>query len=269
MSRIRSIKPEFWTSEQVVECSPTARLLFIGFWNFADDNGVLPASPRQLKMLVFPGDDFTLEQISGMVDELLRQGLLAEFTGEDGRKYWCVTGWKAHQKIEKPSCKFPAPPAKFPKFADQSPTSRRPVADGVEWRGKEGKGRGKEGRVSAPARNVRSPKTPLPADLAITDSLQAWATEHGYLENLQQHLDSFRDKATAKDYRYTDWQAALRNAIRDDWAGLRKQAAPGGGRIRRESGITVPVTPQGAEFDTLLRNLSRPALEGELVHASH
>ncbi|MFZ1325932.1 MAG: hypothetical protein WAT67_07910 [Candidatus Contendobacter sp.] len=46
-------------------------------------------------------------------------------------------------------------------------------------------------------------------------------------------------------------------------------AAPGGGRIRRESGITVPVTPQGAEFEALLRNLSRPALEGELAHASH
>ena len=39
MARIRSIKPEFWTAEQVMECSPMARLLFIGMWNFCDDGG--------------------------------------------------------------------------------------------------------------------------------------------------------------------------------------------------------------------------------------
>ena len=29
MARIRSVKPEYWTSEQVMECSPTARLLLL------------------------------------------------------------------------------------------------------------------------------------------------------------------------------------------------------------------------------------------------
>ena len=46
MARIRTIKPEFWTSEQVVDCSPTARLLFIGLWNFCDDGGVHPDLKR-------------------------------------------------------------------------------------------------------------------------------------------------------------------------------------------------------------------------------
>jgi len=50
MARIRTIKPEFWVSEQVGECSPNARLLFIGMWNFCDDRGVHPAKPnRSLK----------------------------------------------------------------------------------------------------------------------------------------------------------------------------------------------------------------------------
>ena len=36
-----------WTSEQIVECSPIARLLFIGMWNFCDDGGNhLPAQRR-------------------------------------------------------------------------------------------------------------------------------------------------------------------------------------------------------------------------------
>jgi len=139
MARIRTIKPEFWSSEQVVELSPTARLLFIGLWNFCDDGGNHPASARTLKMEVFPGDDFTAEQISGMVDEMKKCGLIIEYQA-DNRTYWHVTGWH-HQKIEKPNYKHPAP-----KFADQSPTVRRPIDPVRESKGKERKG--KEGSES-------------------------------------------------------------------------------------------------------------------------
>jgi hypothetical protein len=41
MARIRTIKPEFWTDEKIVECSFEARLMFIGMFNFADDKGNL------------------------------------------------------------------------------------------------------------------------------------------------------------------------------------------------------------------------------------
>jgi hypothetical protein len=49
MARIRTVKPEFWTSEQVMELSPLARLAFIGMWNFCDDAGVHTASAKRLK----------------------------------------------------------------------------------------------------------------------------------------------------------------------------------------------------------------------------
>ena len=42
MARIRTIKPEFWASEQVMDCKPVTRLLFIGLWNFVDDFGRAP-----------------------------------------------------------------------------------------------------------------------------------------------------------------------------------------------------------------------------------
>ena len=154
MSRIRTVKPEFWTSEQIVECSPTARLLFIGFWNFADDNGVLPASAKQIKMLIYPGDDFTAADIQGFVDELLQQGLLAEFIGEDGRAYWFVTGWKKHQKIDKPSNKYPEPPLEAEHSAnarrgvvEHSANARRGVVEesATERKGEEGRGRERNG----------------------------------------------------------------------------------------------------------------------------
>lgn len=114
MARIRSLKPEFWTSEQVVECTRDARLLFLGMLNFADDSGVLPGSVRRLRMQVFPGDDMTLEFLRGLVNELLRVDLLQEYDVE-GRVYWRITGFKAHQWVARPTYRHPLPDGTVPK----------------------------------------------------------------------------------------------------------------------------------------------------------
>ena len=111
MSRIRTIKPEFWTSEQVMTCSPSARLLFIGLWNFSDDAGVHPCSIVRLKAEIFPGDDVQISKIQDWVNELLNNDLIQEYT-IDGKKYWIVTGWSKHQRIDKPTYKYPLPTSK-------------------------------------------------------------------------------------------------------------------------------------------------------------
>ena len=108
MARIRTIKPEFFTSSQVADCSPTARLLFVGLWVFSDDAGVHPADFRQIKMEVFPGDTCASEDVAGWCAELEKAGLLDRFES-DGKQYLHITGWR-HQKIEKPTYKHPAPP---------------------------------------------------------------------------------------------------------------------------------------------------------------
>src|SRR5579872_4397225 len=87
MSRIRTIKPEFWTSEQVLSCSPLTRLLFIGLWNFCDDNGVHQASYVRLKAEVFPVDCFTSDEIKKMISELILHDLIREYVIDD-KTYW-------------------------------------------------------------------------------------------------------------------------------------------------------------------------------------
>lgn len=126
MARIRSIKPEFWTAEQVMECSPIVRLLFIGMWNFCDDGGNHPASLKTLKAEVFPGDDITTADVEGMVSELIANDLIMAYESA-GKGYWHVTGWH-HQKIEKPNFKHPKPEIRQP-VANQSPINRQPVAE--------------------------------------------------------------------------------------------------------------------------------------------
>lgn len=148
MARIRTIKPEFCTSEQIVECSTNARLLFVCMWCFCDDAGRHPANAKRLKMEVFPGDAFTDAEIQAMVSELLKAGLLSEYK-HDNLAFWQVTGWKKHQKIDRPSYKYPPFDNEGrPAESDECSTSIRRVLDehsppegnGREWNGMEGKG---------------------------------------------------------------------------------------------------------------------------------
>lgn len=99
MARIRTVKPEFWTDEKVVECSIPARLLFIGLFNFADDKGCMERSPRRIKMQVFPADTIDCEPL---IMELITHGLLTEYSVNDSQ-YLQIKGFCKHQKINRPS----------------------------------------------------------------------------------------------------------------------------------------------------------------------
>lgn len=136
MARIRTIKPEFWSSAQVMECSPIARLMFVGMWNFADDAGRMPLSPKTIKAQVFPCDTLPLETITGMVEELAANDLVRHYT-VDGKEFLQITGWY-HQRIDKPQPAKCPPPPKEP-----SGNARRtlpPDLKGREGKGEEGKG---------------------------------------------------------------------------------------------------------------------------------
>lgn len=105
MARIRSIKPEFCTSEQLAECSPTARLLFILMWCHCDDAGRHPASAKRLKMECFPADSFTAAEMENFVTELIDAELIVEYE-VNSKCFWQITGWH-HQKIDKPTYRYP------------------------------------------------------------------------------------------------------------------------------------------------------------------
>jgi uncharacterized phage protein (TIGR02220 family) len=132
MARIRTVKPEFWANEQVMDCSPMARLLFIGLWNFCDDGGNHPASSKTIKAEIFPGDDITSTSVQELLDELASNSLIALYTAQD-KAFWHVTGWH-HQKIDKPTLKYPV-------FPDEIPAQAR-LALG-ESSPPEGKGKGR------------------------------------------------------------------------------------------------------------------------------
>ncbi|HBW7322418.1 TPA: hypothetical protein MFD03_000678 [Klebsiella pneumoniae] len=159
MARIRTVKPEFWTDEKVVECSIPARLLFIGLFNFANDMGCLERSPKRLKMQIFPADALDCEPL---IQELITHGLLIEYSVNDVC-YLQIKGFLKHQKINRPSAsKIPLPPELTEDKAGEEEkrvTNQGGLTDG---KGREGKGKGSNPTLYAQERNFPQQPQYLP-----------------------------------------------------------------------------------------------------------
>ncbi len=108
MARIRTIKPEFWEDEKLAELPVYARLLFIGTWNFADDNGVLLANPVLMKSHIFPYEDIGISTISEWIDMLVENGMLIRTT-YNGKDYLVIRKFLIHQKINRKSIRINIP----------------------------------------------------------------------------------------------------------------------------------------------------------------
>ncbi len=103
--RIRTIKPEFWRSEDIAALSIEDRLLFIGLWSYVEDNGVGRDAPQLIQCDLYPLDTFSEASVRthGGLMRLSQQGLITRYKGPDGRKYLQVNSWDKHQKINRPS----------------------------------------------------------------------------------------------------------------------------------------------------------------------
>lgn len=108
MARIRTIKPEFWEDEKLAKLPVHARLLFIGTWNFADDNGALLANPVLMKSHIFPYEDIGISTISEWIDMLVENGMLIRTT-YNGKDYLVIRKFLIHQKINRKSIRINIP----------------------------------------------------------------------------------------------------------------------------------------------------------------
>lgn len=95
MAKIRAIHPGFWNDTTLAECSQSARLFYIGLWNFADDAGVFEWHERLLRSQVFPFDENV--DVRGLLDELLQHGRLVKFSS-NGKDYGLILNFPKYQK---------------------------------------------------------------------------------------------------------------------------------------------------------------------------
>jgi hypothetical protein len=144
MARIRTIKPEFFTSEDIVSVSPLARLFYVSLWCEADREGRLEWKPGTFKMRYLPGDAC---DVVALADELTGRGLIQLYE-VDGKRYALIPTFKKHQVINNRESEstLPAPPSD----ASGTRAPRVKVAKTTRESGREGK----EGKEPATRRDA-------------------------------------------------------------------------------------------------------------------
>lgn len=110
MARQRMIHPELWGSSSVGRLSVHARLLWIGIFSNADDDGRMQAEPGYLRSLVFPFDRVSEKKVADCLEEIEAEEMIRRYAV--GRShYLVVTKFRHWQKPKYPTVsKLPTPP---------------------------------------------------------------------------------------------------------------------------------------------------------------
>lgn len=173
MVRIRTIKPEFWTSDDISSLSIEDRLLFIGLWSYVDDNGVGRDEDHLIIAALFAHDMFTNAhecslRVHGGLKRISEAGLITRFD-HDGRRFLQINAWEKHQKVNRPTPpRFPRYDADFDTLSEDSVSPQKVLSAGTEEQGNRGTGevtpltpqRGAE-RATPSRESKRSAKTPV------------------------------------------------------------------------------------------------------------
>ncbi|MBT3161450.1 hypothetical protein KQH42_28065 [Streptomyces sp. CHA1] len=104
MARIRTIKPEAFTSESLAEVTVEAERTFFGLLTQADDHGRHRDNAAIIAGLLWPlRAEHTSVHVEDDLHQLANADLICRYTGCDGRRYLHIVTWSDHQKIDKPS----------------------------------------------------------------------------------------------------------------------------------------------------------------------
>ncbi len=113
MARIRYLKPEFFTDEELAELPFKTRLFYSGLWTLADKEGRLEYRPKYLKAMIFPYDPGGVEkEIEDLCKPKSSGRPFLQFYSINGFDYLQILSWKDHQSphnTERES-KLPPPP---------------------------------------------------------------------------------------------------------------------------------------------------------------
>lgn len=149
MARIRTIKPEFFTSEDIVLLSPLARLLYIALWCEADREGRMVWRPGTFRLRYLPGDNCDIEKLCG---ELIHRGLVKLY----GDGFALIPAFRAHQHVNprESVSQIPSPDNDLGDPPGSKRGTRKPRVDDASPRVPDAQG-GREGK------GMNNPPTPL------------------------------------------------------------------------------------------------------------
>lgn len=229
MARIRTIKPDFFRSDDVAQLSYRARLTWVGLWTYVDDEGRGKDNARIIKGDLWPlEDEVTHKDVEKDLGELSKAGRIHRYE-VDGEKYLLILKWTDHQRIAKPTAsKLPPPsgsdttpvaPTTIPVVLPEpygSPTEPLPLGREVEGEEEQGSGRGKRA-------------TRIPPDFTITPEMRQYAAAKTPDVNIDLATEKFINHWTAasgSNASKRDWPATWRNWMLSDQERAGRTATP-------------------------------------------
>lgn len=190
--RIRSIKPEFWRSRDIAALTLEDRLLFIGLWSYVDDNGVGRDEPALIVADLFAHDlsvspHDTLMRVHGGLERLHTAGLIRRYEA-DGRPFFEIVTWDAHQKINRPSAsRYPRSDAKNVRLTEPSVSPHNTLNAGTGEQGIREQGAEEQGKCdpadagsSSDAASDADPDAPSTDVIDLCDYLAGKVRENGH-----------------------------------------------------------------------------------------
>ena len=99
MARIRYLKPEFFTDEDLATLPFETRLTYAGLWCYADKSGRLEDRPQYLKAMIFPYETVDFEKQLSCLSQPKNNGkpFIQRYEIES-RKLIQIINWDKHQK---------------------------------------------------------------------------------------------------------------------------------------------------------------------------
>lgn len=157
MSRIRTIKPEFWRHEELSELPEATHMLAAALLNYADDDGYFNANPKLVRAECCPLREPSVS-VQDSLNQLEKIGFIDTGVAPDGKRYGRIVKFSEHQRINRPS------PSKIKALPIEWESSVRAHAQGSEDSPPEGKGREEEKNIVGSAT-----AEPHPADAGGLD----------------------------------------------------------------------------------------------------
>jgi hypothetical protein len=207
----RILREGILTSPRMIALSWAEEVFYRRLHSVVDDFGRYHADPMLLRAACYPRqlDKVSDSDIGKWTRATAEAGLVRVYEVA-GQQYLELLDFRQQKRALK--SKFPAP--------DEHPPSERlapathPPADahlGVCVFG--------DGGESSARKRAR--KHAMPEGFEVSERVKAWAGKHGY-GRLDEHLEVFKRKCSSHGYSYADWDDAFMEAIRKDWAELRK-----------------------------------------------
>lgn len=244
MARIRTIKPDFFRSDDVAQLSYRARLTWVGLWTYVDDAGRGKDNARIIKGDLWPlEDEVTHKDVEKDLQELSKAGRIQRYE-VDGEKYLIILKWTDHQRIAKPTDSKLPPPSHSDTTTGQdttvpvvlpepygSPTEPLPLGREVEGEQGNGSGRGKRATRIAP-------------DFALTPEMRQYAADKTPDVNIDLATEKFINhwtSASGSNASKLDWIATWRNWMLSDQerAGRIAAGRPSTSQLRLKAGFDL------------------------------